>query len=287
MTKEKKVFCYFHDADLDGWASSAIVKMKYHNTEFFGYDYNNDIILANGYDIIFIVDLSLTVDETKMLQKNNKKVIWIDHHARKIEQLENIFTIEGLRDKENNHSACVLTWKYLFPGKKVPGILETIEDLDLWKFELLYTDKICTALFIECMKDRDRLIYLIEMWENEWKKYAEKGKLHIKMRENQIDFLLTTIKFKEWLGYKVGIINSPVHTSQTGHDILQNYPDVQIAIIWHASKDVIKVSLRSRGDIDVAKIAMEFGGGGHKPAAGFSINLNNIEMNLIFKELIL
>ena len=32
---------------------------------------------------------------------------------------------------------------------------------------------------------------------------------------------------------------------------------------------VIRCSLRSKGDIDVAVIAKEYGGGGHKTAAGF------------------
>ncbi len=38
----------------------------------------------------------------------------------------------------------------------------------------------------------------------------------------------------------------------------------------HAHKKGVKVSLRSRGDIDVAAIAGQLGGGGHKAAAGFS-----------------
>ena len=286
--KQQKVFCYFHNADLDGWSSSAIVKMKYPHTEFFGYDYNDDIILANGYDLVFIVDLSLTIDETKMLQKNNKKVIWIDHHARKIEQLENIFTLEGLRDKENNHSACILTWKYLFHDKKIPHILETIEDIDLWKFKLPYTDEITTALSIECMKDRDKLIFLMKWWDDEWENYTNRGERYIKMRENEIEFFLTTMKIRKLSKYKVGVINTSVHISQTGHAILENNPNINVAVIWHVAGDIIKVSLRSRGDIDVAEIAMKFGGGGHKPASGFSINTKkDTELSKLFYDVIL
>ena len=36
---------------------------------------------------------------------------------------------------------------------------------------------------------------------------------------------------------------------------------------------MLKGSLRSRGDVDVAEIAATFGGGGHRNAAGFTSNL--------------
>lgn len=36
--------------------------------------------------------------------------------------------------------------------------------------------------------------------------------------------------------------------------------------------DVYKVSLRSKGNLDVSKVATEFGGGGHKNASGLTYN---------------
>jgi phosphoesterase RecJ-like protein len=39
----------------------------------------------------------------------------------------------------------------------------------------------------------------------------------------------------------------------------------------------LRVSLRSKGDIDVSKIASKVNGGGHKNAAGLSIDTINIE----------
>ncbi|MCX7913394.1 MAG: bifunctional oligoribonuclease/PAP phosphatase NrnA [Thermodesulfovibrionales bacterium] len=42
-------------------------------------------------------------------------------------------------------------------------------------------------------------------------------------------------------------------------------------IITEIDKDFFRVSLRSKQDLDVSKIAKDFGGGGHKNAAGFRI----------------
>ena len=50
---------------------------------------------------------------------------------------------------------------------------------------------------------------------------------------------------------------------------------VEVALLFReesSGEQSWKVSLRSKGDVDVAKIAEGFGGGGHKKAAGCSID---------------
>lgn len=47
--------------------------------------------------------------------------------------------------------------------------------------------------------------------------------------------------------------------------------DAEAAVFLYETEDGYKVSMRSNGKIDVAKISMEFGGGGHVRAAGVSM----------------
>jgi phosphoesterase RecJ-like protein len=48
---------------------------------------------------------------------------------------------------------------------------------------------------------------------------------------------------------------------------------IKVAIFFREDgEDSCKVSLRSKGDINVQRIAAKFGGGGHAPAAGCGIN---------------
>lgn len=56
--------------------------------------------------------------------------------------------------------------------------------------------------------------------------------------------------------------------------VLRHTKDVEVAVfIYELNPGRFKVSLRSSsGIVDVSKIAVEFGGGGHKMAAGYSIN---------------
>jgi len=54
---------------------------------------------------------------------------------------------------------------------------------------------------------------------------------------------------------------------------------VRIALIVMVFEDKLKVSIRSHA-VDVSKLAIHFGGGGHKLAAGFSVEIQDVNMLL-------
>ncbi len=67
-------------------------------------------------------------------------------------------------------------------------------------------------------------------------------------------------------------------------NILATIENADIALIFvEQSMDRVKVSWRARRDIDVSKVASQFGGGGHKPAAGATIegNLRDVQAEVI------
>ena len=68
-----------------------------------------------------------------------------------------------------------------------------------------------------------------------------------------------------------------LRTGTTGADT-ENFPnfpkkmkDVKVSAFFREIEDGWKVSLRSRGDINVAQVASRFQGGGHKNAAGYTV----------------
>lgn len=62
-------------------------------------------------------------------------------------------------------------------------------------------------------------------------------------------------------------------------DQLRVTEGVEAAILIHETEDhAYKVSLRANGDLDVSKIAVSFGGGGHKKAAGCTIEGSSQEV---------
>lgn len=55
---------------------------------------------------------------------------------------------------------------------------------------------------------------------------------------------------------------------------------VKLGVYVRSRRNECKVSLRSSGEVDVARLAVGFGGGGHKCAAGYSVEPDYVEENL-------
>ncbi len=68
-------------------------------------------------------------------------------------------------------------------------------------------------------------------------------------------------------------VNYPGRDDADLSNILSTIDDADITIIFvEQTKHSVKVSWRARGEYDVSQIAHQFGGGGHKPAAGAEVS---------------
>ncbi len=68
-------------------------------------------------------------------------------------------------------------------------------------------------------------------------------------------------------------------------DLLKNLATVKLVIlIYEQNYKVFKISLRSKGDLDVSIIASKFGGGGHKNSSGFVCE--NLDKNKIVDKIL-
>ncbi|MGD9628431.1 MAG: bifunctional oligoribonuclease/PAP phosphatase NrnA [Pyrinomonadaceae bacterium] len=81
----------------------------------------------------------------------------------------------------------------------------------------------------------------------------------------KVAFLRQTLKMREEAGAVDGDNNGFVNIPLAARDILATVYMREVA------DNVYRVSLRSKGDINVARVAEQFGGGGHRNAAGLTI----------------
>jgi phosphoesterase RecJ-like protein len=81
--------------------------------------------------------------------------------------------------------------------------------------------------------------------------------------------------------HKTGALRSD---SDACVDIIRSLVTVEIAILLIEEFNGYKISLRSKGKIDVSEIAITFGGGGHKRAAGFTMQQKDTKK--IIKEIL-
>lgn len=90
------------------------------------------------------------------------------------------------------------------------------------------------------------------------------------------EYIAETIKVIEFMedaeGNQFGIVFGDNYMNELGHHLLEAYPSIEYVCILNHRK--AKISMRSRGKVNVGKIALECGGGGHSKAAGFPMTEN-------------
>ena len=148
-----------------------------------------------------------------------------------------------------------------------------IEDEDLFKFRLAHTREISAMLEMlpHDFKIWDKFLKQVENLKTR-KKIIAKGALLLRYKNVLIkDIIQGTARSVLFQGVRTYAVNSPIFNSEIGHKLYTMHPPM--AIIWEEKKNKRRFSLRSVKDFDVSKLAAKFGGGGHKNAAGFQMDI--------------
>lgn len=281
---KKTAFCY-HANCVDGagalfaakkFCSLQPVDSKWRNTAgFFALSYGTDLPdELKSYETIYLLDFSLKRKQILELREQGKKVIVIDHHVTAKEDLE------GLDDVyfDMTKSGAVLTWEYLFPEVEVPIILQYVQDRDLWQHKLPFTKEINAYLFtlgrctspITYKEWLNTSFNLADFYRDETNPIVIAGKVLLKQDESYVQEVLKIQREVLFEGIKVPCVNAHYHSCSVILHKMAEAHSSNTAILWYQGADgTYKYSIRTIGDIDAAKLAAKFGGGGHKNAAGF------------------
>lgn len=145
-----------------------------------------------------------------------------------------------------------------------------IQDRDLWKNELHRTDDFTARLLIEPKTFPD-WHFAVQLFNKDRDRFLNEGEIINRLLQRQIELSKTKAWTISLSGYEVPCVcnSNRMIASTLLHDLCQRKP---FAASFHLEKDQVVVSLRSSEQgVDVSEIAKGFGGGGHKPAAGFSV----------------
>lgn len=281
--------CLYHGSDLDGICSAAIVKHKYPDVLLYPveYGYTDSKVddLVSPEDEVIMVDYSLQpfIDMVSLSSKVN--LTWIDHHDTAIDDYEKIkgLKLKGIRDVDN--AACELTWKFLYPDKKMPYSIWLLGRYDIWR----HHESVSILPFQYGMKLNYHQPEDVEWWDMVFTNHRDgsfiqdiiqDGKTIIRYRNKLNEKLCEVQAFEsKILNYKCICINRALCGS-TVFDSIDNIDDYDImAAFYICKKGAWNVSLyTNKENVNVGKIAKMFGGGGHKGAAGFRCSLLPFEI---------
>lgn len=236
---------------------------------------------------------------------------WFDHHVTAISGMpENVGELmAGYRCVGT--AACKLVWEYMFPHDPVPDAVDFVADRDVWAFRRgdytpafheIYElegspgpeDEFWPSMFrMETMEDLDLGIRLYR------RKMERLQKLALDIgQEKTFRFIPPTEasgSWKPWEAEPSLTVNEGrclvVNTQQSG-DLGQAIKNLGYDIAWiyyqtvRGGRLVVQNTLYS-DKIDVGEIARRLGGGGHKGAAGWVMDIESADAGIMPWDIVL
>lgn len=301
LTPNVAATIYYHADCLDGFGA-AYAAWKYwgDRATYRGMHYGNtwEAEEVAGRDV-FILDFSFPPEELSRMADHAQSVTQLDHHITAQEKWKEHLLpntemgFEYFEDKQQRlkvifcqaKSGARLAWEYFHPGTPCPLLLQHIEDQDLWRFSLPDTKAFCAGLRLRNFEFEayDRIAHGDP-------EDAEFGYNAVQIEGNAISHFLQQQVSRLSNSPNVVLLELPVpgtegvrtisglaincdalFASELGEQLALK--SGTFGLIWQFSGDnFVKVSLRAAGNLDVAQLAEQYGGGGHKNAAGFRLS---------------
>ena len=222
---------------------------------------------------VFILDFSFPEKELREIAANAAHTVLLDHHKTAIEALtpvqSDIPNCTIILD--TTRSGAMITWNF-FSQEDAPTLIEYIQDRDLWKHEKPKTKEInaLIAMTDKTFAAYDTLHTSLEF--GQFYQCAIAGELLLKQYDRMVQGIVeSTARPFSISGYEVLVCNCPGNFASDVGNVLAQRTGTFGATYFAASDGSHKFSLRSVGAFDVSAIAKQFGGGGHRNAAGFTL----------------
>lgn len=296
----KPDLCIYHGNCDDGFGAAWAIWRRWGDAvEFVPGVYGKEPPDVAGKHVL-MVDFSYKYDVLVPMTFKAKSLVIIDHHKTAKADLERLPAFDGTQMDldaafkicwtqnmpevaawfDMDRSGAVLAWEFahgLERNDPPPNMLALIQDRDLWRFAFgdrtrqfsaaLRTYPMTFTAWDEIAQNPDALI--------------EEGKIILRAHNANIAKFVADAYDHEIAGHHVPVVNVPYHyASDTAHALLSLFPTAPFTACWFKRRDgMIQWSLRSEDSrADVSEIAKQFGGGGHRNAAGFQVPAGSVPL---------
>ncbi len=255
----------YHADCLDGFTAAWAAWLKYPDARFVGAHHGEAPPDVSGERAV-IADFSYDLPTVRQLRANAAEFALLDHHQSALPlQHEPGCTIDQSR------SGAAIAWDYFHPQSRLPALVAYVQDRDLWRHELPHTEEVHTYL--------ESLTLNFEVWnsvaealDHHQDEVVAQGSAILRYARKAVERMVKRAYPVNFPTPNGDVTVPAVNTAEHVSDVLNELAKDQPFAVAYAYKDRMwKCSLRSAADgQDVAVIAEQFGGGGHKHAAGFA-----------------
>lgn len=270
-----KPLCIYHANCVDGFGAAWVVRRRFGagNVDFCPSTYQMDPPDVAGRDLI-LVDFSFKRPVLERIVTEASSVLVLDHHATAQADLYDLPGATTIFDM--SYSGAVLAWMHFFPDQPVPALLAYIQDRDLWRFALPRSRDVAAGLFSHPY-DFEMWDVLLEGGSAMVSTLADDGHaIERKHRKDVAELVKALARPMVVGGQQVLGANVPyTYSSDAGHALIEC--GSLFGVCYYDSPNGRSFSLRSTDQgPDVAEIARQYGGGGHRNAAGFRMPLSDL-----------
>lgn len=286
ILNDNKVLVISHEDDIDGLGGVILGYLAFKDIDYMLIHVKEqteivDFVKNSNYEKVFITDLGLEDKIADEINELGMNILHFDHHETNVYASKYAFsTVEIQR---NGISTCGTELFYLYLKENnllkdnalIKRFVEDTRAYDNWDwvknnnveandlnklFGIVGIDTYISKM-VDKLRNNNKDIfdetdkYLIELNTQEENKLIELSDKSLIIREKD--------------GLKFGIVFGNKFLSIIGNTLCNRHPELDYMLLIDPLE--MKVSLRSVR-IDVSKVAESYGGGGHKYAAGFSLN---------------
>jgi len=273
-----KPLVIYHYPCQDGFTAAWAIWKAHPDWEFYPMKHGNQLPDLSGRKEIYFVDFSpkaMDIYNLFQLPIHPEKIVILDHHKTAQEELEKTRPLDpqGLALEirfDMNKSGAKLAWECFHPENPVPEIVKYVEDRDLWKFQYAPETQAITAAIFSYPYDFETWDALSKDLEFSDEMLVGEGNSILRKQAKDVEEL-SQGKFRYIIGgHEVWLVNVPYTlASDMGHLLGKGEP---FAATFFYDGEGYVFSLRSDDNgLDVSEIAKQYGGGGHKHAAGFKL----------------
>lgn len=219
---------------------------------------------------VAVVDFSYKRDVMREIATKAKSVLVLDHHKTAEAELAGL-RADGCPNVEvhfdMSRSGAMMAWQYFHPDSDISEFFEYLQDRDLWTKQLPGVDEFTAALRSYPQE------FLV--WDELFSRLGPEGLIDEGVAIQRYYRILIEQHKKHAYrrdigGHVVPVVNASLFmASELAGELSEGEP---FAAVYAENETHVTWSLRSRdGGLDVSEIAKQFGGGGHKRAAGFKL----------------
>lgn len=282
-----KLLCIYHGHCDDGFAAAWVVRSQLgdQQVEFYAGQYQRDPPDVTGRHVL-LVDFSYKRPVLMDMAAKARSIVILDHHHTAAQDLFGFrepapfseWCDKGIDLVERGdppiaalfdmgRSGAGMAWDFLSNGNPRPAFIDYIEDRDLWRKSLPGVDEFTIALrsYPQDFSIWDRLV------DAGPSALIAEGKAIQRYYRLRVEEMKRSAYSATLADVPIWITNAPYFAASEVAGELAEHTGAG-ACYFEVGKGRWAYSLRSRGDVDVSAIAIQFGGGGHKSAAGFTVD---------------